>query len=176
MQPSVPYPNVDADEARRSTARLVANERDGELLNLYRMLLHSPKLAVAWLELGSQLRFGGALPDRVRELVICHVGTRSRCDYELHHHAALALNAGVEQAQLDALSDWSRSSLFDRYESDLLAYVDATIDGTVSRDVLDRMLRHLKVEEVVELTALVSYYRGVSYFVKALAIPLESAP
>lgn len=171
--PHLPYPDLDAD-ATRVAERTARGARDGRLPNLYRMLLHSPQLATAWLGLGSHLRYHGALDDRTRELVTCLVGTRAGSAYELHHHAPLALKAGVSQEQLDALATWESSGLFDERERPLLAYVDATLDATVRPDDVRHMQAELTDAELVELTALVSYYLGVSRFVRALEVDIES--
>lgn len=172
--PHLPYPDLDADEATRVAAQAARGARTGRMLNLYRMLLHSPRLATAWLALGSHLRYHGTLDERTRELVTCHVGTRAGSAYELHHHAPLALRAGVSRKQLDALASWQTSELFDDRDRRLLGYVDATVDGTVGREEISAVRRDFSDAQLVELTALVAYYLGVSRFVRALDVDIES--
>ena len=44
--------------------------RGGRLLNIYKMLLHSPDIAKAWLEQVTTVRWKTALDGQVREIVI----------------------------------------------------------------------------------------------------------
>lgn len=168
----LPYPDTDAPHIRDAAAA-ARRARGGAVINLYRMLLHSPPLATAWLGLGSHLRYAGLLDDRTRELITCLVGVRTRSAYELHHHAHLARAAGVTQEQLDALERWSASSVFDERDRHLLGYADAVLDDRVDDDLLAAVRRHLPEPQVIELTALTAYYLAVSRFVNVLALEPE---
>src|SRR5512138_850863 len=90
----------------RDPADLVAAiraRRGGTLLNLDRMLLHSPPLARGWNAFLGAVRTELGVDARLRELVICAVAALNGAEYELHHHSPVFLRAGGTEAQLAAL-------------------------------------------------------------------------
>src|SRR6185369_16705291 len=68
---------VDAIRARRT---------GGKLLNLDRMLLHSPNFAKGWNGMFGAIRNQLSAPPKLRELVIMAVGALNRADYEWAQH------------------------------------------------------------------------------------------
>jgi len=173
--PRIPYPDLSADPAARKASESVCQARDGEVLNLYRMLLHEPPLATSWSQLGSQLRYRGLLDDRTRELVICRVATRTNSAYELHHHGKLALRTGVTREQIEALDAPSVSDAFDLRDRRLLAFADAVLAARVDADHVRDALEHVGQAELVELAALVAYYLAVSRFLCVFDVEIERA-
>ncbi len=59
----------DHPELGELIARIRGN-RGGRLLSIFRMLLHSPALAMAWLEQVSAVRWKTHLDGEIREIVI----------------------------------------------------------------------------------------------------------
>src|ERR1700760_3414639 len=100
--------------------------RRGSLINVYKLLLHSPALAEAWLGLVDAVRWRTQLDGRLREAVIIRVGYLNRTAYVVKQHVPrLALPEGLTQQECDALADWHASGLFDERERAALAYTDA---------------------------------------------------
>src|ERR671926_391907 len=124
----IPYADPERPEVRTLAERIKA-ERGG-VLHLYRMLLHSPAVAEGWLAYLTAIRHRGALPGRLRELVIMRVAVLNGAPYEADQHAPIALREGLTRAQLDALADWAGSCLFDARERAVLADADS-----MTRDV-----------------------------------------
>jgi AhpD family alkylhydroperoxidase len=164
----LPYADLTHPEAQPLVDRIVAER--GSVLHLYQMLLHSP--AGGWLNYLTSIRQLSTLPGDLRELVIMRVAAINGAPYEADQHAPIALKEGVSQAQLDALSAWEQSDLFNEREKAVLAYTDA-------------MTRHVQVPEpvfqaartamgsdklMVELTATVAAYNMVSRFLEALQV------
>ncbi|HEV7652716.1 MAG TPA: carboxymuconolactone decarboxylase family protein [Actinophytocola sp.] len=171
----IPYPDPAGDPELLAAALAVGRARKGKLPNLYRMLLHEPSLATTWLELGNRLRYRGRLDDRTRELVVCRVGARTGSVYELHHHGPLALAAGVDQDQLDALAHPEPSrDLFTDRDQTLIHYADAVLAAAVTDRDTAAVRRWLTDAELIELTGLVGYYLAVSRFLAAMAVEVET--
>ena len=164
-------------EDRESLAPLVdriPQQRSGRLLNLYRMLLHSPPVADGWLHLGTAVRYQAQLDGHSRELAICRVGQLTGARYEWEHHLPLARREGISNEQLDALSAWQASDRFDARERAVLAYADAmTRDVTVPDQVFEALSAYFDRREIVELTATVAFYNMVSRFLVALEIDMD---
>jgi alkylhydroperoxidase family enzyme len=166
----IAYPDPSTYEHEPLAAR-IARERGGKVLNLYRMLLHSPPVAQGWLEFLSAVRRRADLPGRYRELAILRVAVLNGASYEFAVHTPFALEEGITQAVIDALrADPLPASLEDADRA-VLAYTDAmTRTIRVPADVFAKLRGHLSERHIVELTATVAAYNCVSRFLEALCI------
>src|SRR5688572_25005559 len=100
----------------------IRSARRGELLNLYRLLLHSPPLAQSWMEHNNAVRWKTQIDGRLREIVIIRIGYLCRADYIVRQHVPrLALPEGLTMAECDALADWQGSGEFSARERAALA-------------------------------------------------------
>jgi alkylhydroperoxidase family enzyme len=156
----------------------IRSGRRGNVINVYRMLLHSPPLAATWYDHLNAVRWKTTLEGRLRELVIIRIGILNRAAYILRQHVPkLALADGVTQAECDALADWRNSDLFSERERAALAYADEmTRDIAVSDDVFDGLRRHFDERAIVELTVMIGTYNMHSRVVEALRVDLEANP
>jgi alkylhydroperoxidase family enzyme len=166
----IDYPDIDRPELSDLVDR-VAHERGGEVINLYRMLLHSPPVAEGWRALGTAIRIDAALDPRSRELAICLVARLTGSAYEWAHHAPIARRSGVDEAALGALPGWRDHDGFSERDRAVLAWTEAvTVDLRPEAAVLDTARAALSDRELVELTAAVGFYSCVSRFVRALDV------
>ena len=149
-------------------------ERSGRLLNLYKVLLNSPDVASGWLDLFTAIRQKGKLGERFRELAIMRIAVLNGAKYEYEQHVPFALKAGLTQAQLDALPEWRKASVFGPADRAVLEYTDAmTKKIQVSDSVFKRVRRLFDDRELVELTATIGGYNLVSRFLEALQVEHE---
>ena len=146
--------------------------RRGGLLNVYKLLLHSPALAQTWFDHNGAVRWKTKLGGRLREIVIIRVAHLNGVDYVLAQHVpGLAVAEGLTIAECEALTDWRATDLFDLSERAALAYAEAmTLSTSVPDDVFADVRRHFDDREIVELTATVGAYNLVSRFLEALQI------
>jgi alkylhydroperoxidase family enzyme len=154
--------------------RIKAGRRGG-LLNVYKLLLHSPALAQTWFDHNGAVRWKTQLTGRLREIVIIRIAHLNGVDYVLAQHVPeLALAEGLNIAECEALAGWQATSLFDARERAALAYADAmTLTTSVSDDVFAALRRHFSDREIVELSVLIGTYIMHNRVMKALAIDLE---
>lgn len=155
----------------------IRGARGGRLLNIYRMVLHSPPIAGAWLDFNSAVRFETDLDGQTRELSVMRVAMLNGVDYIVRAHAPVyAIKEGLTAAQIDALANWSESRLFSDRHRALLAYVDAmTRELEVPDAVFARLRQHYSERQVVELTVLIGAYNMHTRVLKALRIDPEPA-
>ncbi|HTN72053.1 MAG TPA: carboxymuconolactone decarboxylase family protein [Methylomirabilota bacterium] len=158
----------------------IKGARGGRLINIYRLMLHSPSLAKAWFDLNQAVRYGTEIDGRSRELAVIRVAILNHVEYVVRAHGpAYALKEGLTPDQVTAVSDWRSSNLFSEKQRALLAYVDAmTCDIDVPENVFAEIRKHHTERQVVELTMLIGAYNMLTRFLKALNVdpepPLEN--
>lgn len=165
----IPYPDLAAPDIAPLAERIKA-ERGGKMLNLYRMLLHSPPVADGWRAFLTAIRQQGKLSGRLRELVIMRIAVVNGAEYEFRAHVPFALQEGLSDAQLEALRRGDFSG-FDDVERAVLQYADSmTRDVHVPDEVFAQVKPHFPEREMVELTATIAAYNLVSRFLEALQV------
>jgi alkylhydroperoxidase family enzyme len=169
----IPYPDFSGDE-REPLAERIKRERGGKLLNLYKVLLHSPSLAEGWLAFLTSVRQRAELPGRYRELAILRVAILNGADYEFTAHVPFALREGIAQADIDALHAKQLPDDLTDADRAVLAYTDSmTREIRVPDGVFAAVREHFAERQIVELTATIAAYNCVSRFLEALHIDPE---
>lgn len=155
----------------------IKGARGGRLINIYRLMLHSPALANAWFDLNQAVRYGTEIDGQCREIAVIRVALLNKVEYVLRAHGpAYALKEGLTSAQVEALADWTNSNLFSDKQRALLAYTDAvTRDIEVPDAVFASVRGHFDERQTVELTLLISAYNMLTRFLKALRVDAEPA-
>ena len=165
----VPVELVDAIRARRA---------NGQLLNLDRMLLHSPPFARGWNIYLGAIRKDLEVSPLLRELAICAVAKLNRAEYEWIQHAPELLTAGGTQTQLDVLQDIDAATVNTTVFSELQRLV-LTLTMEMCRDIevnpstMSALRRHLPNREVAEIVGVIADYNMVSRYQVALGIEPE---
>ena len=107
-----------AESEHPELAALIARIRSGrrgELLNIYKLLLHAPSLAGTWFDHLSAVRWQTGLDGRLREIVIIRIAHLNRIEYVLRQHVpALAAAEGLTAQECEALGDWKVAPVFQR--------------------------------------------------------------
>jgi alkylhydroperoxidase family enzyme len=174
----IPYQPHDIDEPHDLVAAIRAR-RGGALLNLDRMLLHSPALARGWNGYLRAVRTELEVSPRLRELAICVVAILTGADYEFGQHGPEFLKAGGTARQLDALSLCATSapetSAFDAQELAIVALAtQMTRDVRVGRATLEAARAALADDrQMVEMVGVIAAYNMVSRFLIALDVGPE---
>ena len=171
----ITYADETADKDIAALATQIRAERDGKIPNIYRMLLNSPPIARGWLNLLTAIRHKSTLAGRYRELVIIRIAVINGADYERDIHVPIARKEGMSDAQIEAIHDWQKATVFDDAERAVLAYTDAmTREVHVPDAVFAAVKQHFDARTITELTATVAAYNLVSRFLEALQIDHET--
>jgi alkylhydroperoxidase family enzyme len=176
----LPYTPEDIAVPAALVAELRA-KRGGTLLDVERMMLHSPTLATAWNGFFGTIKTGMQLSPRLRELVACAVGAINGAPYLYRQHAAAFLAAGGTSGQLQALAlpdaaarDERRFDLAER--SVLQMSLEMSRNIKVSDATFAQALAALGCQQtMVELVGVIAGYNLVSRFLVALEIGAEPA-
>jgi alkylhydroperoxidase family enzyme len=161
-------------EASALTDRIRA-ERRGSLLNIYKLLLHSPGLTETWLDHFNAVRWRTTLPGRLREIVVIRIAHLHDMAYVLRQHVPkLAVAEGLSVPECDALEDWHTATTFDPNERAALAYADAMVQqGKVPEGTFETLRAHFDERAIVELTVLIGSYIMHNRVFGALDVDLE---
>jgi alkylhydroperoxidase family enzyme len=170
-------PLIDEDghpELEPLTARIKAARR-GRVINVYKLLLHSPPLAESWFQHNNAVRWSTELDGRLREMVIIRIGFLTGVGYVVKQHVPkLALAEGLTLAECEALDDWRPSTLFSERDCAVLAYTDAmTRDIQVPDTVFADVRGYFSERQIVELTVLIGTYAMHTRVFEALQIDPE---
>jgi len=169
----ISYPDPSRYE-REPLVDRIRHERGGKLLNLYKMLLHSPPVAEGWLAFFTALRQRAALLGRHRELAILRVAVLNGAEYELKAHIPFAIDEGIEPASIEALREGRIAEGLDGADRAVIAYTDSMTRGLrVPDDVFAQVREHFAERAIVELTATIAAYNCVSRFLEALRVDRE---
>jgi alkylhydroperoxidase family enzyme len=159
----------------------ILQRRGGTFLNLDRALLWSEALARGWNVYLRSVRTGLAASRKLRELGICTVALLTGAGYEYHHHAPDYLAAGGTQADLDALTAFTKNprgplpaGALGADEALIVQYAtQMTLDVKVQDELFERMKQRFDTTELVELTSAIATYNMVARFLVALGVTPE---
>lgn len=153
----------------------IRGARRGRLINVYKLLLHSPALAESWFQHNNAVRWKTALDGRLRELVIIRIGYVLGVAYIVRQHVPnLAFAEGVTLEECEDLRDWQSSSRFTPRDRAVLAYADSmTRDIDVPDKIFDGLKPFFDERQLVELTILIGTYNMHARVMCALQVDPE---
>jgi 4-carboxymuconolactone decarboxylase len=150
--------------------------RGSEMLNIYRVLAHSPDLCQTYMRFVNRVLTRMKLDAKLRELVILRVAQLTRSTYEYGQHLEIARSAGVSEEQIKGIGRWKGSKHFSAREKAVLQYTDELTRNIRPQPASFRKLKaFLSERELVELTLTVGNYGGLARFLEALQVELEDA-
>lgn len=169
----LPLPPMEAmNEAQRAAAQALIDGPRKAVYGPFVPLMRVPPLLDRVAQLGESLRFGGALPAAVRELVTALVAQRVGNQFEWVMHAPLAQAAGVSPAAMEAIRTGHAPA---GLSAELQTAYDFCIELLGSNEVADP-LYHQASEAfgeagVVELSTLIGYFAMVSWLMNVARTP-----
>lgn len=143
-------------------------DADGRLTGPFNAMLHSPAVGSPLQRLGAALRYGSAIDDKVRELVILLVAGHCDCAVERAAHQRIARRLGIDEETLQTLDGA-------RVPATFADDVDATAPAAL--ELAQRMLTHdlpddaaferlaaaLGPAGMFEISTLVGYYWTIAH-------------
>jgi 4-carboxymuconolactone decarboxylase len=155
----------------------IRERRGGRLTALDGMLLHSPEFAGGWNSMLGAVRGASTLPADIRELVILLVASRNGADYEWVAHEPIGRQAGLGDAQIEAIrlahdgAAPPSPDVLTSAQRAALCYADAmTSDVTVPADLFEELRSSFGDRQLLELTVTVAAYNMVSRVLVALDV------
>jgi 4-carboxymuconolactone decarboxylase len=170
-------PLISDDEAGEVVARVYGRFYDEgrEPIALYRALANAPHLLAAYSALATTLRYQAGTDRAIRELAILRTAHLIGSRYEWAHHVVMAQKAGLPQAKIDAVRDWSVHDGFEHKERVLLRAADEAHACALSDEAFADLKECFGATEAVELVVLLGFYQAVARMIDGLGIELEPA-
>ena len=155
----------------------IRGARRGRLINVYKLLLHSPALAESWFQHNNAVRWKTQLDGRLREMVIIRIGHLLRVPYIVRQHVPnLAIPEGLTLEECGDLVDWEASQRFTPRDRAVLAYADSmTRDIDVTDNIFDALKPFFDERQIVELTVLIGTYNMHARVMCALQVDPQTA-
>ncbi len=162
------------EDAKKAAADVGVAEQIAEL-NVFRILLRQPRLAKSVNDLLMSLLLGGELDARLRELIIMRIGWMTGSVYEWTQHWRVALQLGVEEADLLAVRDWKAHDHWSEVDRAILTATDDVLErGCVSESTWAECVRRLPSDaERLELVGAIGTWGMISQILRSLEVPLE---
>ena len=149
-------------------------DNGARILNLYRVVAHSPKVMLNIIRLGSSIIGKTALPPRLREIVILRVANLTGSEYEWAQHVPLAQAEGIAKEELEAISDWRSSSAFNQKERAVLQFTDeVTRNIEVTAQTFNELKKLFNDQTIVELTVTAGYYAMLARVLVPLKVEID---
>jgi alkylhydroperoxidase family enzyme len=156
MPPRIaPVADPDTETAEILAKTLVG---DGPPLNVFTTLARHPRLLKRFNVLGGFFLTRGALPARDREIVILRSAWRSGSEYEFGQHVLIARQAGLTNAEIDALA--SERGAWPAHEAALVAVADEVDrQAAISDATWDALRTTYDEQQMIEVVLLAGFYR-----------------
>jgi 4-carboxymuconolactone decarboxylase len=169
----------DLTGAQRELHRLVLESRrptladeHGRLAGPFNFMLSNPQIAAPLERLGCTLRFGGSLPDLIRELVILSVARAQHSNFEWDAHAAVARKLGISQEQLDEFRQHGSIDGFDEAIMRVVMCAQRLIEvGDLTDDEYADAESVVGADGVMEVIVLIGYYRLLATGMRVFGAP-----
>ena len=166
------FPPPDLDTLPDALRHEVLSRRS---LNVYRMIMHTPAVAPAFLTLSDALRHATSLPGDWRELAILRVGHRYAAPYEIHHHEQLGRSVGLAEPALAATRPGGDTAVLDERQRQVLRLTDELLDthglAAASRD---QALAWMSTSQLADLVLTVGFYQLVCNFLNTFQVAVEA--
>jgi len=137
--------------------------------------LRAPTIGDAAQSFGAVVRFGTALPERIKEIAICTVGAHYQAKFEFAAHGPMAIAAGVSPEVVEAIRV-GREPVFSEAADAASQRVARELLGEhrISAETYTEARRHFGESGLVELVTIVGYYCLVSLTLNAFEVPLTA--
>jgi 4-carboxymuconolactone decarboxylase len=149
--------------------------RRGDVRGPYQILMHAPELAEKVAALGEFIRFTGNLPGKDRELAILATARFSGVAFEWVMHEPFARKEGVSCETVEMLRSLESLDIPDPRERLIVQVVKALRDSqALPDDLYERAKDELGASHLVELVAVVGFYKMIALVLTAFEVDLPN--
>jgi 4-carboxymuconolactone decarboxylase len=170
----VPYPSRDQLDAGGQQLYDRLSKQTGKVMNGYRALLNSPRLAVSWSVMGRYVRFESPLVGSVEEIVCLAVSRELDGQYMWSRHEPEAIQLGVSDQTIETLRNGKDPDDLTHPDSTIVRFTQEMLrNHRVSDETFASVKKLLGTQGCVELAAMVGFMAAFSLLESALDVELE---
>ncbi len=151
----------------------VAKLDDGRLIGPFNVVLESPEVGAAFLQLQSAEEKMTSLSKRVRQVVILTIGSAWKAPYELYAHSAVARTAGLPDETIRALVRGDLATgLSDEEALAQRLTKQLTLERNVSQELFNQATAVFGARGIVDMLVLAGCYDIVCSLLNTFAVPV----
>ncbi|MBW2060258.1 MAG: carboxymuconolactone decarboxylase family protein [Deltaproteobacteria bacterium] len=170
----IPYARIEDTPQKVQDFFVKLKANNPRIMNIHRMLAHSPGSVREFLRFGNRLLFKAELNPRFRELAIIRVASSHGSRYEWVQHVPIALRVGLTREQIEDIENWPESPLFTAEEKVVLAFTEEVLrDSRPTEETFTLAAKFLNPASLVELTLSIGYWSMVAKFLETFEVEVE---
>ena len=149
------------------------NKVNGEVVNIFRVLMQNPKLARSWSRFAGYILGGQSLPARDREILILRIGWLNQAPYEWEQHVRIGKAAGLTDDEIDRISKGPKAG-WNKHDAALVQAADDLYENSVVSDETWKQLsERFSTEQMMDAVFTVGQYNLVSWALNSFGVPLD---
>jgi len=153
--------------------RAERNKVNGEVINIFKVLMNNPKLARSWSRFAGYIMGGQSLPARDREILILRIGWLNQAPYEWEQHVRISKSVGLTDDEIDRISKGPRAG-WDKHDAALLrAADDLREQSVVSDETWKQLSERYSIEQMMDAVFTIGQYNLVSWALNSFGVPLD---
>jgi 4-carboxymuconolactone decarboxylase len=168
-------PNLDPEQAEPRVAEMLAKAPD---LGIFRLVANAQGAFPAWMRFGGKLFEPEELDPLLREFAITRVAAMTPgADYEWVQHAAIMLEVGGTEAQLDAIKRGALDAGVLGADGELVVRFTSQVvrDASPDEETFAAMSARFTPREIVHLLLVIGQYMMLGRIMATAQIDLEPA-
>jgi alkylhydroperoxidase family enzyme len=149
------------------------NKVNGEVVNIFRVLMQNPKLARSWSRFAGYILGGQSLPARDREILILRIGWLNQAAYEWEQHVRIGKAAGLTDDEIDRISKGPKAG-WNKHDAALVQAADDLYENSVVSDETWKQLsERFNTEQMMDAVFTIGQYNLVSWALNSFGVPLD---
>jgi len=163
-------------EALRGEPREILDRSNvgGRTINIFRTLIHHPKLMKRWQVFGNHVLNKSTLPPRDRELLILRVGWLCRSEYEFGQHVVIGKREGLSDEEIERVTRGPDADGWDPFDAALLRATDELHgDAFLSDATWKDLAARYDTMQMMDVVFTVGQYNLVSMALNTLGVQLD---
>ena len=142
--------------------------------NVFRMLMHTPNLALGFTAMADAVMWSKAWPASLRELVIVRVGQLYHSPYEVYQHEQIGRLMGLSDEKLAACAIGADQSELADDERTVLRLTDAiVVNHTLTDAERTEATALFNPNQYADFVITVGYYQMASNFLNVFDVQIE---
>lgn len=173
--PRIAY--IETEQASKNIQQYYekAEKALGSVPNVVKLLGHSEGAVAGLADVLSAYFTKLTISNRLREIAYLTATNVNDCDYCSAHHRKLALEAGLEEDQLNLLNDKGvNSDVFDEVDQAIIRFaLETTREVEASDEAFEALKEHLDEQQISEIVFVVASANFIQRIGKNLKVTME---